>query len=175
MLLFYLRNPYVLCAEGLSALLFKVDNDRRITSLPVTRGGMRINHRFFADDSLLFCKANVVEWVQIQELLQIYEKASGQKLNLEKTSIFFSQNTKQEAKDHLLSIAGLSTTCSYEKYFGLPPLVGRSRVSSFTGIQRKIWERINGWKAKFLSKARKEVLLKAVIQAIPTYRNECHS
>ena len=76
---------------------------------------------------------------------------------------------KQETKDHILSIAGVNSTNSYEKYLGLPPLVGRSRMSTFIGIQGKIWERINGWKEKFLSQAGKEVMIKVVIQVIPTY------
>jgi hypothetical protein len=32
-----------------------------------------------------------------------------------------------------------------------------------------VWNRLNSWKVKFLSQAEKEILLKAVIQAIPTY------
>ena len=56
-----------------------------------------------------------------------------------------------------------------EKYVALPALVGRSRIRSFQNIQDRIWSRINGWKERFLSQARKEVLLKVAIQAIPTY------
>lgn len=37
------------------------------------------------------------------------------------------------------------------------------------GLKERIWSRINGWKEKFLFSAGKEILLKAVIQAIPTY------
>lgn len=111
----------------------------------------------------------MVEWARIQEILGIYEQASGQKLNREKTSIFFSRNTKQETKDHITSIVGVSSTTSYKKYLGLPPLVGRSRVNTFMSIQEKMWERINGWKEKFLFQVGKEVLLKAVVQVVPTY------
>ncbi|XP_059429161.1 uncharacterized protein LOC132162970 [Corylus avellana] len=57
----------------------------------------------------------------------------------------------------------------YEKYLGLPALVGRSCVGAFSAIKGRIWDRIHGWKEKFLSQAGKEVLLKAVIQAISTY------
>ncbi|XP_062151891.1 uncharacterized mitochondrial protein AtMg00310-like [Alnus glutinosa] len=32
-----------------------------------------------------------------------------------------------------------------------------------------VWNRISNWKVKFLSQAGKEILLKAVVQAIPTY------
>jgi hypothetical protein len=102
-------------------------------------------------------------------VLEGYEKASGQKLNREKTSIFFSWNTKVEAKSLILSAAGVNSTTRYEKYLGLPAFVGRSKASSFTVLKGKIWERMNGWKEKFLSQAGKEILLKAVIQSIPTY------
>jgi hypothetical protein len=159
-------SPYffILCAERLSSLLQRAEANRWITGLPITRGGIRINHLLFADDSLLFCKANVFEWGRIQQLLNMYEKASGQKLNRDKTSIFFSKNTRRATKDHLLSLAGISSTRRYEKYLGLPSLVGKSRMEAFMGIKNRIWEQINGWNEKFLSQAGKEVLLKAIIQ-----------
>jgi hypothetical protein len=42
-------------------------------------------------------------------------------------------------------------------------MVGKSRTTSFSSIKGRIWERINGWKEKFLSHAGKEVLLKVVL------------
>jgi hypothetical protein len=72
-------------------------------------------------------------------------------------------------KEHIISLAGINSTRWYEKYLGLPSLIGKSRMEAFVGIKNKIWERLNGWKEKILSQAGKEVLLKAVIQAIPTY------
>jgi hypothetical protein len=95
--------------------------------------------------------------------------ASGQKLNREKTSIFFSRNTKMEAKTSILTKAGVSSTQRYERYVGLPTLIGCSSVTTFNGIKGRIWNKINGWKEKFLSHPSKEILLKAVIQTIPTY------
>jgi hypothetical protein len=101
--------------------------------------------------------------------LEKYEEASGQKLNKDKTSIFFSRNTSPEKREEISRLSGLSATQCYEKYLGLPTMVGRSRYQAFKGIQDRVWTRLNDWKIKFLSQAGKEILIKAVIQAIPTY------
>jgi hypothetical protein len=42
-------------------------------------------------------------------------------------------------------------------------------MSEFKSIKDRIWKRLHDWKNKFLSQAGKEILLKAVIQTIPTY------
>lgn len=61
-----------------------------------------------------------------------------------------------------------------ETYLGLPLFVRKSKGISFSSLKDRIWKRlINGWKEKFLSVARKEFLIKAVAQAIPTYHMSC--
>jgi hypothetical protein len=164
-------SPYlfILCAEGLSSILHKAEREGRISGLAIATRGTKINNLFFADDNLLFCKANFVEWGNVQEILDVYEKASGQKLNREKTFIFFSKNTKQEFKEYIASTGGISVSSNFERYLGLPAIIGQSRRMAFAGMKGRIWERMQGWSETFLSQAGKEVLLKAVIQAIPTY------
>jgi hypothetical protein len=94
----------------------------------------------------------------------------GQQLNKEKTSLFFSSNTSHEDRSSILQISGVPCTRRYDKYLGLPTLVGKSRLKEFKSIKDRVWKRLHDWKSKFLSQAGKEILLKAVIQAIPTYR-----
>jgi hypothetical protein len=118
---------------------------------------------------LLFCKAKEGELKYIQDTLDLYEKASGQKLNKEKTSIFFSRNTKAPVRELLSCLIGVPPTQKYKTYSGLLALVGRSWVRSFEGLKGRIWDKMYGWKKFFLSQARKEVPLKAVVQSIPTY------
>jgi hypothetical protein len=85
-------------------------------------------------------------------------------LNRDKTSIFFSKNTKEELKEYLANTAGVRITSNFEKYLGLPAIIGQSWSAAFAGIKGRIWERMQGWKETFLSQAGKEV-----VQAIPTY------
>jgi hypothetical protein len=66
-------------------------------------------------------------------------------------------------------VVGNSVAASFEKYLGLLALVGRSKKMTFAGIQGRVCKKLKGWKEKFLSQAGREVLLKVVVQAIPTY------
>jgi hypothetical protein len=68
---------FILYAKSLSIVMNKVEKEGSITGLPIARGGTKINHSFFANDSLLFCRASILEWMQIQDALEMYEKASG--------------------------------------------------------------------------------------------------
>ncbi|KAL0413281.1 UNVERIFIED_CONTAM: hypothetical protein Sradi_1529800 [Sesamum radiatum] len=46
---------------------------------------------------------------------------------------------------------------------------GRSRNALFHNNRDRFWERITGWNAKLLSQDGKGILVKAVLQAIPSY------
>lgn len=61
----------------------------------------------------------------------------------------------------------------HDKYLGLPMEISYSKVEAFGFIKDKIHNKLGGWREKFLSAAGKEVLLKAVIQSIPTYVMSC--
>ena len=76
-------------------------------------------HLFFADDSLLFCKANDQECHKLIEILKLYEATSGQKVNAEKSSVFFNHNTPHEKRSEVLNILGPMQDTRHGKYLGL--------------------------------------------------------
>ena len=156
-------SPYLflllLCTEGLSALIRKVVEEGQMGGIVVSRGGLRLSHPFFADDSLIFCKASIAECSELKRILQVYEDASGQQLNRAKTSLFFSNNTPRLIQEEIKNSFGAHVIKQHEKYLGLPSLVGKNKKSTFNDIKEKLRKKLTGWKEKLLLKAGKEILI----------------
>jgi hypothetical protein len=158
-------SPYlfIICAEALSALILRAEQRGAISGVPSSPRALKISHLFFADDSILFCKSNAVEWRRLMKILGIYENASGQKLNVNKTFVFFNRNTSMERRQEILRYSRLAETYRIDAYLGLPTFVGGSQMQAFQQIKDRVLNRLQNWKVNFLSHAGKEVLLKAVV------------
>ena len=61
----------------------------------------------------------------------------------------------------------------HKKYLGLPSIIGKSRVEIFAKVKERVEKKLSGWKEKILSMGNREILIKAVAQAIPTYTMSC--
>jgi hypothetical protein len=106
-------------------------------------------------------------------ILDTYEKSSGQKINSGKTSLFFNPNTKETTQAEITNLLGASSIATTEKYLGLPIFIGKSKNKTFQGLKERVTKKLNGWKEKKLSKTGREILIKAVAQAIPSYTMSC--
>lgn len=56
-------SPYLflICAEGLSAMIKKEEREGQIKGVAVCRGAPRLSHLLFTDDSIVFCRALMEE------------------------------------------------------------------------------------------------------------------
>ena len=55
----------------------------------------------------------------------------------------------------------------------MPSFIGWKKKESFDNTKQRVWKKLQGWEGKLLSQARREVLIKAVAQALPTYTMSC--
>lgn len=91
------------------------------------------------------------------------------KINFNKAEVTFSKNVESTRRNEILNMLGVREVARHEKYLGLPTIIGRSKRAVFAVLKERIWKKLQGWKEKLLARPGKEVLIKAVAQAIPTY------
>ena len=84
-----------------------------IKGVAISRYGPRVSHLFFVDDSVLFCHAIKDECQRVLDILDIYERGMGQKINKEKTDIFFSSNTIHQTQTRIQQLLGVPAIRQY--------------------------------------------------------------
>ncbi|KAL5539506.1 hypothetical protein UlMin_045993 [Ulmus minor] len=164
-------SPYLflLCGEGLSSLLHHYEQSGDLQGLRCGLRGPTISHLFFADDNLLFIEEKTSACYALKEVLNFYEAASGQAVNLSKSAVCFGPNLPEADAVNLTACLGVPRVRCHEKYLGLPCYAGKNKHGIFSSIKDRVWNKLCGWKSKLLSTGGREVLSKLIIQAIPAY------
>jgi hypothetical protein len=164
-------SPYLflLCSEGLTSMLAKAEEEEELIGVKVCRDAPAISNLLFADDSLILMQADEGNAECLKRILNTYCRASGQLVSTAKSTIFFSPNTEVAERESICVKLDIMTEALTDKYLGLPAMVGADRTECFQFLVDRVCKRINWWKEKILSSGGKEVLLKAIAQAIPSY------
>lgn len=164
---------FIICTEALIAQIKGAEEEGRLTGLKIAQGSPAVSHLLFADDSLFFCKAEIQECAELLKIINSYGLASGQQLNREKSGILFGNRVVAEKKMDLKRAIGISKEGGMGMYLGLPETICGSKQQVFSFVQDRLNARINSRSAKFISKGGKEVLIKSIAQALPTYVMSC--
>ncbi|XP_039066899.1 uncharacterized protein LOC120212775 [Hibiscus syriacus] len=107
---------------GLSALFNRLQAQRKIHGMGASRNGP---------------KNSLHEASIIRDALGAYEAASGQKVNLEKSTLYFSPSTRQECRDQISSILGIGEVPDLGHYLGMPLHIGKNKRNTFGYLKEK--------------------------------------
>ena len=76
----------------------------------------------------------------------------GRKLTRKKwLFFFFNKATPLTIRNIIKSLFRVQEIKFYEKYLGLPSLIGRGKRASFNYIKKRVWRKLQGWEGKLLS------------------------
>ncbi|XP_060969566.1 uncharacterized protein LOC133036823 [Cannabis sativa] len=106
-----------------------MESNQLIQVCRVVNGAPTISHMLVADDSYLFCQATNDVALNVRTLLHSFEIVSGQKVNVTKSSIFFSPNTDQMLKNQICSTLEMTEADEHSMYLGLPNTMGRKKAA----------------------------------------------
>ncbi|KAL0450060.1 UNVERIFIED_CONTAM: hypothetical protein Slati_1562400 [Sesamum latifolium] len=154
-------SPYLflLCAEAFSSMIRKAETEGALTGIAVSRLAPRVSHLLFVDDTLIFYQATRKELLCVKRILTSFEKASGLMINSGKSAMSFSRNVDADSRTLLANILGAGVVSKYDKYLGLPTVVGCSGKEAFSGIKEQIWKKLQNWSSKQLSQTGCVVLI----------------
>ncbi|WOL13237.1 reverse transcriptase [Canna indica] len=180
----YLRN-LVSSAKGvrqwdpLSPYIFIIMQDllSRILNEEVDKGnikgfkyrGLKINHLAFADDLLIIVKGNVGNCKKVQNVLSLYCKLIGQKINIKKSELFFPKDCSSSIIDDICNEFGIQEGHYPMKYLGA--FIGPQKPDKNHQeiILSKALSEVEGWARKNVSQAGRMVLLNSVMNSIPIH------
>lgn len=135
----------------------------------MSRSGQTLSHLFFADDVILFAKAEVSQAILIKQCLQCFCAASGQKVSLSKSNLFISANVSSSFASSLSRFVEIPLASNLGKYLRAPSLQCRVSKENYGEVLERMQQKLQGWKLKCLSMAARTMLIKAVTSTIPTY------
>lgn len=164
-------SPYlfIICVEGLTSLIHNYEAKSWLHGVRICRKALVISHMLFADDSYFYCKADTVEAMKVVELLEKYEKASGQRVNKEKSSIFFSAKVIQYNRINVCQTLQMEEANEHSTYLGFPNIIGRQKSALLGYLKDIVNDRIWSWDGRHISRSGKEILIKSVVQSLPSY------
>ena len=134
-----------------------------------SRNGPAISNLAFADDLILFCEASLDQAGVLQQCLSNFCAASGSKVNVDKSKVYFSPNTNVDVQDEISRKLGMEITMDLGKYLGVPTINGHTSKREYQYLVEKIKGKLAGWKAKTLSMAGRATLIQSTLSTIPYY------
>nr|XP_027120233.1 uncharacterized protein LOC113737168 [Coffea arabica] len=117
--------------KRLSNLIKKVVDNKHLTGIKICKDSPMVSHLFFADESLLCCKASKKEAQKLKDVLKIYGQASGQVVNFDKSAMFFSGNSPKRVRGEISKVLDNMKEMHSGKYLGLPMTIGRDKNQEF--------------------------------------------
>ena len=134
---------------------------------------MTFSHLFFADDLVLFEKADNVNCSTIRDVLDSFCARSGQSISESKSRVYFSPNVDVDIRESLCDILGFHSTHNLGKYLGFPIKHRGANNQDLNFILERVKQKLVGWKTNLLSLAGRTILIQASTSTIPTYVMQC--
>lgn len=122
-----------------------------ITKVRMNVGGPAFTHVMYADDIILFAKANCQEVKILDDCIEKYCLWSGQAINRDKSGLIFSKMVQGERKRWIRNTLHMKNIHQHATYLGAPLFPSHSRCNDFKFLQEKLDARLLGWRSKTLS------------------------
>ena len=105
--------------------------------MKICRRAPLISHLLFADDLILVGEASLTQMDEMDRCLHLFCRSSGQKVNKDKSRIFFSKNVPLSIQCDIANRSGLRRSDDLGLHLGIPLLHKRVNASTFEPLLEK--------------------------------------
>ncbi|XP_056691659.1 uncharacterized protein [Spinacia oleracea] len=165
--------PFLFCMEMFSRMLQMGSDLFSFQGINITRGSPKISHIFFADDALLFFKADRGSCSNITNIVNRFCRISGQQLNLQKSHFKLSPNTPELEQQGFRSILKMQMVQNFRPHLGVPIDLTGKRHTNFQSIVDKVVAKVSSWNSVCLSQTQKLILINSVLVAMASHVLSC--
>uniref|UniRef100_A0A803Q2M5 Reverse transcriptase n=1 Tax=Cannabis sativa TaxID=3483 RepID=A0A803Q2M5_CANSA len=137
---------FLLCQEVLSKLISKAEAQGSVHGIKIAQSAASVSHLMFADDTILFSRANSSEAKKLMDCLSIYEAWSGQSCSKPKSGVLFSKNLSNGRKNNLLGILNIEQVKGEERHLGNPFVFKRRKKEDYLRFKESMLKKLEGWK-----------------------------
>lgn len=133
-------SPYlfIICAEVLvRELQLAVNNPKSGIGIKICRNAASIPFLTFAEDTMIFAKANKKTCAIIKNTIQEYCNMSGQMVNFNKSAYQCSKNINRSTREQFQSILEMIPVTTLDKYLGCPIISDRVKGTTFQEVVEK--------------------------------------
>lgn len=138
-------SPYlfILCMEALWYYIEEKCSEKSWVPLKSSQSEVAFSHLFFANDLVIFAKADHVNCSTIRDVLDSFCARSVQSISESKSKVYFCPNVDVDTRESLCDILGFHSTPNLGKYLGFPintrELIIKTLTTFWIGSS-KIWQ-----------------------------------
>ncbi|VFQ69024.1 unnamed protein product [Cuscuta campestris] len=159
---------FIIALEGLSRFLNHQFSLGYISQFSAGRNFTPC-HVLYADDIILFTKADSRNLLRLRELLSLFMKASGQEINYSKSQVIVHERMKAEQQNQIRKILSIRCHTKEFTYLGSNIVKGKLRKVHCKTLVEKFEKKINAWYSKKLNQMGRLILIKHVLSSIPLH------
>lgn len=159
---------FIIVMEALSSIIRKACRMGAFEGVRLPNNGPVLSHLLYADDAMVMGEWSQANFNSLRRILRVFRLCSGLRININKSTLYGIGKPYMEVQAKALWLGCRFGEFPF-KYLGI--LVGgnMSRINSWDPVIQVFKKRLSLWKARILSMGGRLVLIKSVLESIPTY------